>query len=181
MAAPIGSRLAALRRCLPAALRPTKNEIGHWRQPALTARQSARLRREAVLRGKVGTYDAATGEGWLLEWDAQRRATVMKVPRIHGHIRAQPARCVRAQAAAAAPARELVSDTRAAGRAAAARRLDKIAAALKEQEKKIADMKKARFSRARAAPHEALVCCAVLPARNSGIREHIFVFVERCV
>ncbi len=60
MGAP-GTRLAALARQLPAALMPKKNERGHWLKPALSARYAARLRRDAVVGGALGTYNQETG------------------------------------------------------------------------------------------------------------------------
>jgi hypothetical protein len=80
-------RIAQTPYALPEDLFPRQTEDG-WRRARLSGRRAALLRKRAVREGAFGTYDAATGRGWLAEWDERlhpRTSTVMRPPKGRKH------------------------------------------------------------------------------------------------
>ncbi|KAA0168919.1 hypothetical protein FNF27_01939 [Cafeteria roenbergensis] len=99
---------------MPADLLPKKGASGAWQKPRVSSRRAARIRKEALLDGTFGSWDAETGKGWDPAWDKPRLSTVPPPPKGHKH------------------------DHR------LGERLEKIQRALANQEQRVADFQKTR-------------------------------------
>mmetsp|Transcript_722 Transcript_722/g.1149 ORF Transcript_722/g.1149 Transcript_722/m.1149 type:complete len:126 (-) Transcript_722:33-410(-) len=68
------------------ALRPSLID-GKWVKPLISARRAADLRKQAIIQGTFGKFEAETGKGWLSEWDSVKKIPGIRPPKLHQHQR----------------------------------------------------------------------------------------------
>ncbi|KAF0717571.1 hypothetical protein DYB37_002079 [Aphanomyces astaci] len=81
------------------ALRPTLVK-GRWKNPMISLRQQATVKKVAIQNGTVGSWTPGQG-GWLEAWDTQKKHTVMRPPKGHANERREEDRVKKIQAAMA--------------------------------------------------------------------------------
>ncbi|KAJ0402705.1 hypothetical protein P43SY_007847 [Pythium insidiosum] len=74
---------------------------GKWKQPLLSRRKIAMVKKHAVQNGLVGQWVEGQG-GWLPTWDRAEKHTVMRPPKGHINERNEFERVKKVQAALAA-------------------------------------------------------------------------------
>ncbi|CAI5724370.1 unnamed protein product [Hyaloperonospora brassicae] len=83
-----------------AAMQPTL-VAGKWKQPLLSGRKVALVKKHAARNGLLGTWEAGKG-GWLETWDRPQQHHVMRPPKGHKNQRNEFDRVKKVQAAMAA-------------------------------------------------------------------------------
>lgn len=76
-----GGVIRRLARDGASALRPTKEGV-KWRRPSISKRKANVMRKQAIIDGTYGSFDAEKG-GWLPEWDTVRAPQILRPMKEH--------------------------------------------------------------------------------------------------